>query len=70
MRNVFIGFLTSSDKNYTLCSHRNRLEVCNFKHEKQRNCTIHDAKTNALISYAVFAQILLHRYCASLFQCK
>ena len=46
--------LTQTD----LYSHRSRLEARNFGFKKERNCTIRVAKTNALISCAVTAQLI------------
>ena len=41
-----------------LYSHRSRLETCNFGFKKKRDCTILVAKTKALISCAVTAQMI------------
>ena len=41
-----------------LCSHRNWLEAPYFGFKKKRNCTICVAKTQALISCAVTAQLI------------
>ena len=41
-----------------LCSHRRLLETANFGFRKKRNCTIHVAKTKALISFAVTAKLI------------
>ena len=46
------GFPNRSDR------HRSRLEACNFGLKKKRNCTIHVAKTKALISFAVTAKLI------------
>ena len=41
-----------------LYSHRSRLEACNFGFKKKRDCTMRVAKTKALISCAVTAQLI------------
>ena len=41
-----------------LYSHRRWLEAGNFEFRKSRNCTIHIAKTKALISFAVTAKLI------------
>ena len=41
-----------------LCSHRRWLESRNFGFRKKRDCTIHVAKTKALISFAVTAKLI------------
>ena len=41
-----------------LCSHRRWLEAWNYGFRKKRDCTIHVAKTKALISCAVTAQLI------------
>ena len=41
-----------------LYSHRRWLEAGNFGFRKKRNCTIHVAKTKALISFAVTAKLI------------
>ena len=41
-----------------LYSHRSRLEAGKFRFEKERDCTIRVAKTKALISCAVTAQLI------------
>ena len=41
-----------------LCSHRGWLEAGNFGFRKEMNCTIHVAKTKALISFAVTAKLI------------
>ena len=41
-----------------LCSHRRWLEAWNFGFRKKRNCTIHVAKTKALISFVVNAKLI------------
>ena len=41
-----------------LCSYRRRLEAWNFRFRKKRNCDIYVAKTKALISCAVTAQLI------------
>ena len=41
-----------------LYSHRRWLEAGNFGFRKMRNCTIHVAKTKALISFAVTAKLI------------
>ena len=41
-----------------LYSHRSRLEACNFGFRKKKDCTIFVAKTKALISCAVTAQLI------------
>ena len=48
-----------------LYSHRRWLEAGNFLFRKQRNCTIHVAKTKALISFAVTAKLI----CTFVFAC-
>ena len=50
------GFRTGLTQT-SLYSHRRLLEAQNFGFRRKRNCTIHVAKTKALISFAVF----LHR---------
>ena len=52
--NVVSGCLTQTG----LKSHRGRLEAENFLFRKQRNYTIHVAKTNALISFSVTAKLI------------
>ena len=42
----------------SLYSHRSRLEAGNFGIRKKRNCTIHVAKTKALISFTVTAKLI------------
>ena len=41
-----------------LYSHRSRLDACNFRFKKKRNCIIRVAKTKALISGAVTAHVI------------
>ena len=41
-----------------LCSYRRRQEAWNFAFRKKRDCTICVAKTNALVSCAVTAQLI------------
>ena len=41
-----------------LYSHRRWLEAENFGFKKKRDCTIHEAKTKALISFAVTAKLI------------
>ena len=41
-----------------LYSHRIRQKARNFGFKKKRDCTIHVAKTKAVISYAVTAQLI------------
>ena len=41
-----------------LYSHRKWLEAGNFGFRKKRDCTIHVAKTKALISFAVTAKLI------------
>ena len=41
-----------------LYSHRTLLEAGNFGFRKKRDCTIHVAKTKALISFAVTAKLI------------
>ena len=41
-----------------LYSHTRWLEACNFGFRKQRDCTIHVAKTKVLISFAVAAKLI------------
>ena len=41
-----------------LYKYRRWLEACNFGFKKKRDCTIHVAKTKALISCAVTAQLI------------
>ena len=59
MRN---GFRTGSTQ-FGLRSHRRWPEACNIGFRKLRNRTIHVAKTNALISFAVTAYLI----CAFIF---
>ena len=50
-----------------LCNHRGWLEACNFVYRKKRDCTIHVAKTKALISFAKKADLRLRfRICKKL----
>ena len=61
MRKLKFGFLTRSDTNRPIQLQkkaRKRLEAWNFKFKKKRNCTIKVAKTKALISSAVTAQLI------------
>ena len=41
-----------------LYNHRRWLEACNFVSRKKRDCTIREAKTKALISFAVTAKLI------------
>ena len=50
------GFMTRPDMN-DLYSHVKRLEACNFKFKK-RDCAIQVAKSKALISCAITAQLV------------
>ena len=55
-----------------LYSHRRWLEAGNFRFRKERNCTIHGAKTKALISFAVTAKhicVFVLVYVGCLFSC-
>ena len=49
-----LGFRPGPTQTDLYC-HRSRLETCNFGFKKKRDCTIHVAKTKALISAFVFA---------------
>ena len=53
-----LGFSTRSDINPGLCSHRRWLETWNLGFWKMRDCTIHVAKTKALIRFAVTAKLI------------
>ena len=53
MRKPTIWFPTRSDTNQAV-----QLEAINFGFRKKRNCTIHVAKTKALISFAVTAKLI------------
>ena len=54
-KELFYGKLSSFSGLY---SHRRWIEAGNFGFRKWRNCTIHVAKTKALISFAVTAKLI------------
>ena len=54
---IFGGFRPGPTQTW-LYSHRRWLVACNFGFRKERDCTIRIAKTKALISCAVTAQLI------------
>ena len=59
MRKPTFLFPTRSDTNQAQAvQHRRWLEACNFGFRKERDCTIHVAKTKALISFAFTAKLI------------
>ena len=52
-----LGFRPGPTQTGLYC-HRSRLETGNFGFKKKRDCTIHVAKTKALISFAVTAKLV------------
>ena len=57
MKNPTMWFSNRSDANGAV-KHRRWLETGNFGFRKKRHCTIHVAKTKALISFAVTAKLI------------
>ena len=57
MRNSQCGFRTDLMQT-KLNKHKRWIEAGNFRFRKERNCTIREAKTKALISFAVTAKLI------------
>ena len=58
MRKPVFGVFQQGPTQTRLYSHRRWLETCKFGFRKKRDCTIYVAKTKALISCAVTAQLV------------